>query len=375
MSCDFKQLPHVGIQTLKPYIPGKSADELASEQGIKDIIKLASNENPLGCSPLARKALADMSGLTLATYPHPTLHPVQKKLSDKLGVNPDCITLCNGSDLMFWLLLTTFALHNKKHLLVHDFSFMSYRTQAQALGIPVRSVPLLKDWEVDIEAMIQACNSDTALLFIANPNNPTGVAIPLDKIKHLMKNIPDSTIVLIDEAYYEYAYPEDNAASLALLHKFPNLVVTRTFSKAYGLASLRLGYAIAHPHITELLLRVQPPFSVNQAAMDAACAALDDKAFITQSLSVNHQGMQQMRAGLQAMDLNQIPSVTNFISFDCGMDSLPIYNGLLRHGIIVRPLHAYNLPNYLRVSIGKPEHNERFLAKLTECLHNKRVQP
>lgn len=373
MPCDFISLPHQGIQTLNPYQPGKSIAELASEQGIKDIIKLASNENPWGCSPLVKKALAAMSKASIASYPSPGLHPVHKKLCDKLGITREHLFLCNGSDLLFWLMLTTFALHTKKHLLIHEYAFMSYRIQAQTLGIPVKVTPLAPDWQVDIEALIKACTKDTALIFIANPNNPTGIHTPLDKIQHLLRNVPESTLVLIDEAYYEFAYAHNDPAALALLDEFPNLVVSRTFSKAYGLASLRLGYAIAHSQIIELLARIQPPFSVNQAALDAASAALDDEAFLQKTITMTAEGMQQMREGLQSLGLTLLPSKGNFITIDCGINALALYNDLLSHGIIVRPLHAYNLPNHLRVSIGTFEQNKRFLATFNSCLHNKKV--
>lgn len=368
MPCDYHQLPHPGIQSLKPYIPGKSIEELAREQGLSDIIKLASNENPLGCSPLVREALANLSAMQIAGYPAPAHHPLLHKLSEKLAVSEKMITLGDGTDLLFFFLLTTFALDTGRHMLTHEHAFISYKIQAQTLGIPISITPLKTDWQVDIDAMIGACNQNTALLFIANPNNPTGLQIPHTEIKRLLTHIPASTILVLDEAYYEYAYSPDDKTSINLLAEHPNLVITRTFSKAYGLAGLRLGYAIASVEITELLQRVQPPFAVNQAALAAANAALDDSDFVAQSVALNVKGMYQMLVGLDALKLDHLPSSCNFVTIDCQTDAEPIYQALLKQGVIVRPLHAYGLCNHLRISIGNALQNARFLDKLALCL-------
>lgn len=374
MSCDYRELPHPGIKTLHPYIPGKSVEELAREQGISDIIKLASNENPLGCSPLVTEAMAGLSGHYLATYPSPALHPLMKQLSLHLGIDETQLTLSNGSDFIYTLLMMLFALQQDKHILTHDKAFLTYQIQAKTLGIPFKLTPLTDAWQVDISAMIAACRHDTAIVFLANPNNPTGVLIPQSEIRRLLNGVPQSTIVLIDEAYYEFAHPENEPAAMALLEDYPNLVITRTFSKIYGLAGLRLGYAIAQQSISDLLKRVQLPFMVNQVAMAAACRALDDQTFVQKTLTLNAQGMIRMQEGLAALNLNQIPSACNFITFDCGSSALPVYQNLLKHGIIVRPLAAYGMPEHLRVSIGKPEHTQRFLDTLALCLQQQGIE-
>lgn len=368
MSFDYQKLPHAGIKTLHPYIPGKSVEELAREQGLTNIIKLASNENPLGCSPQVRKALSQLTGSYIATYPAPSLHPISRKLSETLGITENKLMLSNGSDFIFTLLLMLFALNQDKHMITHDKAFLTYQIQAQTLGIPFKTTPLLPNWQVDISAIIAACSKETALIFLANPNNPTGVLLPEREIIKLLKSVPETTIVVLDEAYYEFAFPKDNPGGLALLDSHPNLVITRTFSKAYGLAGLRLGYAIANPTIIELLKRIQLPFTVNQVAMAAAFAALDDQDFIKKTLDLNTEGMTLMTKGLDAIGLIRLPSACNFISFDCGMPAMPIYQELLSQGIIVRPLAAYGMPNHLRVSIGKKEHTLRFLDKLKACL-------
>lgn len=371
MSCDYHRLPHPGIQALSPYIPGKSIEELAREQGLTDIIKLASNENPLGCSPLVREALARMTGTQLATYPSPANHPLTHKLSAHLGISPSMLTLGNGSDLLFSLIMTTFALHQGKHLLTHELAFITYQIQAQTLGIPVHKTPLKPNWEVDIDAIIQASNENTGVICLANPNNPTGLFISPDEIKRLLDGIPASTIVILDEAYYEYTYPLGDKTSIHLLSDYPNLILTRSFSKIYGLAGLRLGYAIANPVITELLQRVQLPFVVNQAALEAAYAALDDSDFITQSLKMNAQGKQQLLEGLDRLGLNYLPTHCNFVTIDCQTKALELYQKLLTQAVIVRPLIPYGLDRHLRISIGTPLQNTRFLDKLELCLSDR----
>ncbi|MFC3907922.1 histidinol-phosphate transaminase [Legionella dresdenensis] len=368
MACDFAALSHAGIQSLSPYVPGKPIEELARELGISDIIKLASNENPLGCSPKAQEALQRLSIQQIANYPSSAIHPMREKLSAKLDVEPAMLCLSNGSDLLFGLLLKLFCLHTGKHALTHDLAFITYQIQAQELGIPIRFSPINEHWDVDIQAMIAMCNKDTGIIFIANPNNPTGKFIPHNEIVQLLNNVPATTIVVIDEAYYEFAYPEGDTSTIELLAQFPNLVITRTFSKIYGLAGLRLGYAIAHPQIVELILRLQLPFSVNQAVLEAGYAALDDQAFIAKTLANNTAGMQQMVAGLIKADCHVIPSHCNFVTFSCRLAGAVIYKHLLSHGIIIRPLAGYGLPDFLRVSIGKLEQNARFLDKLSFCL-------
>lgn len=368
MSCDYNELTHAGIKTLYPYKPGKSVEELMREQGISDIVKLASNENPLGCSPHVRQTLANLSGQYIATYPTPVLHPLMDELSEHLGIHRDQLTLANGSDCLYSLLMTLFALHQNKSILTHDKAFITYQVQAQTLGLPIYSSPLDENWQVDIDALIAACRPDTALIFLANPNNPTGVLIAQHDIKRLLDAIPQSTLLVLDEAYYEFAYPHTDRAALALLADYPNLVVTRTFSKIYGLAGMRLGYAMAHPVISDLLKRIQLPFTVNQVVMAAARAALQDQDFVRETLAVNAESKQIMAQGLQDLGLDFIPSACNFITFDCAQAAMPVYEKLLQHGLIVRPLGVYNMPQHLRVSIGTTEHSQRFLATLPDCL-------
>ncbi len=370
MRCDYDQLPHSGIRNLIPYTPGKSSDELAKERGLTDIIKLASNENPLGCSLNVTQAFQHLMNTTIATYPISANHPLREKIAEKLKINSDMITLGNGSDALFCSLLTCFALHTNKHILTHDYAFSSYAIQAKTLGIPVISTPVNESFEVNIDALIHACNEKTALMFMANPNNPTGLLVPLEDIKRLLEQIPSCTILVLDEAYYEYVTQVDARYTLNLLNAHPNLVITRTFSKAYGLAGLRLGYAIAPPEITNLLYRIQLPFAVNIAALTAGLAAIDDDEFIKKTVLLNQQGLKQMQHGLNGLKVKQLPSAGNFITFDCNTDSLPIYQRLQEYGIIVRPLHPYGLNQYLRVTIGTQQQNNRFIDALSGELNN-----
>jgi len=371
MPCDYSLLPHPGIQTLAPYVPGKSIEAVAREQGLTNIIKLASNENPLGCSSKVIEALTQLSPHRIATYPIATSYEFPSKLAAYLGIPESQLTVSNGSDALFPLLLTCFALHRNKHALIHEYAFIAYSIYAKTLGIPVVNVSLHPNWEVDIEALIQACTAQTALIFLANPNNPTGIPISYTDIKHLLTAIPDSTIVVLDEAYYEYHPNPDANASLRLLADHSNLVITRTFSKAYGLAGLRLGYAIAHQEITAILQRAMPPFTINQAALVAGSAALEDPDFIKETAILNTEGLQQLQQGLNDLGLDYLPTAANFITVNFKTDTTALYQALQQQGVIVRPLHPYGLNDYMRISTGTLQQNKRFLDTLAICLKGK----
>lgn len=364
MTHEYATLPHIGIQTLEPYIPGKSIEELTQELGLTDIIKLASNENPRGCSPRVPLALASLSTQQISNYPIPSAHPLPAALCKMLGIEIDCLTLSNGSDALFQLLINCFALHRDVHILTHDYAFQTYGILAKTYGIPLINTPLLNDWNVNVDAMIKACNEKTALIFIANPNNPTGGYLPHNEIKRLLTHIPETTILVLDEAYHEFIEPQDQKHSIDLMHQHPNLVITRTFSKGYGLAGLRLGYGISHPSIRNLIQRIVLPFTVNQAALTAGLAALEDQEFVQQSAELNRLELNRVRQELIHHGFSCLPSKANFITFDCRMNGITLYNALLKKGIIVRPLQAYGLNNYLRVTIGTTEQNTRFLDTL-----------
>ncbi|MFZ4076569.1 MAG: pyridoxal phosphate-dependent aminotransferase, partial [Legionellaceae bacterium] len=338
MTPDFNRLPHQGIRDLAPYIPGKSEEELAQERGLTDILKLASNENPLGCSPLVHKALTGLTPKQMSTYHVSSQHPLRETLAQRLNLEKDNVMLSNGSDLIFHLLLMCFAVHQDKHILTHDYAFISYEIQAKTIGVTTRKTPLKANWQVDIDAMIQACTEKTALIFIANPNNPTGVSVPPSDLERLLAHIPQTTLLILDEAYHEYLPAYEQTDLNARLEKHKNLVITRTFSKAYGLAALRLGYACAHPEIVALLYRIQLPFAVNLAAMTAGQAALEDDAFLDKTLQTNQTGLGWMAHALTTLGLNFIPSVCNFITVHCPCDAQLIDQSLQAQGVIIRPL-------------------------------------
>lgn len=366
MAINFQDFPHVGIRSLVPYKPGKSIEELKKEKGLTDIIKMASNENPLGCSPLALAALHSIASSTIATYPSPTNHPLMTKLAQHLNIDSNQLFLSNGSDYIFGLLIECFALHSDKHIITHNYAFSTYAIQAKTIQVPVKITQVHDDYQVDVENIIGACNEQTAIIFIANPNNPTGLLINQKKIKYLLDHIPEHVLLVLDEAYYEYAADFMEPNSIHWLTQHPNLVITRTFSKIYGMAGLRLGYALAHPDIIDILHRVQLPFTVNQVALNAAYAALDDELFLKESIELTRSGMQQLKEGFDRLNLKYFPSAGNFLTFNCQEDGMTLYNYLLEHGIIIRPLHPYALPSYLRVSIGTNEQNIRFLKALTD---------
>lgn len=366
MPIDLQQLAHAGIRSLIPYKPGKAIEEVQREKGLSDIIKMASNENPLGCSPLALKALREMSPHLVALYPSPVNHPLMLKLALKLGVHPEQLFLSNGSDYIYNLLLNCYVLHSDKHIVTHEYAFSTYAIQAHSLQIPVRTVPVNADWQVNIQHLLQTCTEKTGIIFLANPNNPTGSLVSQEQIKYLLEHMPQSTLLVLDEAYYEFAASRQSCNSQDWLQEHPNLVITRTFSKIYGMAGLRLGYMMAHPDLVSVLQRLQLPFTVNQAALSAGYAALDDEAFIQLSLKLNQEGMEQLRASFNERRIDYLPSACNFLTFDCKEDALALYNHLLDNGIIVRPLHAYKMNHYIRVTSGTKEHNTRFLNALTD---------
>lgn len=363
MNYNFKEFVHAGIKALKPYVPGKSLTEIKKNNNQQEIIKLASNENVLGCSDKVLDAIRNITKEDASIYPTSISHPLRKQLAEYLGVEQNTVTLSNGSDLIICLLLTCFATNSDKHILTHDYAFSSYAIQATTLGIPVVSTPT-QNWQVDIDAMINTCNSKTALIFLANPNNPTGSLINHQEISRLINNIPKSTILVLDEAYFEYAQDAYMGNSLELLNKHPNLVIMRTFSKVYGLAGFRIGYAISCKEISELMYSIQLPFAVNIVAMIAASAALKDQEFITNTLKMNKEGLTQMQDGLNTLNIPYIPTNANFITIDCQISANIIAKELEKDNIYTRPLAPNNMENYLRISIGTKDQNLKVLQSL-----------
>jgi histidinol-phosphate aminotransferase len=367
MTGDFLALAQPGVQKLSPYVPGKPVDELARELDIDpaNIIKLASNENPLGASPKALEAIRNELA-EMTRYPDGNGFELKKRLAERCGVTLDQVTLGNGSNDILELVARAY-LAPGLNAVFSEFAFAVYPIVTQAVGAQARVVPA-KDWGHDLPAMLAAIDGDTRVVFIANPNNPTGTWFGPQALSEFLAAVPEHVLVVLDEAYIEYAQGAELPDGLDFLAQYPNLLVSRTFSKAYGLASLRVGYGLSTPVVADVLNRVRQPFNVNSFALAAACAALDDVEYVTKSRNLNEVGMEQLEGGFRLLGLSWIPSKGNFIAVDLGRDSAPVYQGLLREGVIVRPVAGYGMPNHLRVSIGLPAENTRFLEALAKVL-------
>lgn len=367
MSCDFLALARSGLQELSPYVPGKPIDELARELNLNsaDIIKLASNENPLGPSPKALEAIEkELPALT--RYPDGNGFVLKQKLADHYGVDAAQITLGNGSNDILELIAQAW-LAPGLNAVFSQYAFAVYPIATTAAGAQCRIVPA-RDYGHDLDAMLVAIDENTRVVFIANPNNPTGTWLDINALSAFLDKVPERVIVVLDEAYIEYATGTDLPDGLKYLPNHANLIVTRTFSKAYGLAGLRVGYSISSPALAEILNRIRQPFNVNSLALVAACAALDDEDYLFRSRHANDQGMQQLEAGLSALGLKWITSKGNFIAIDFQREAAPVNQALLERGVIVRPVKDYGLPTFLRVSIGTHEENARFLKVLKQVL-------
>ncbi len=361
---ELAQLATSAVRQIAPYIPGKPIDELEREYGVSNIIKLASNENPLGPGPRAIAAIQKTAN-DVGLYPDGNGFQLKQALAKRHHCSLDCITLGNGSNDVLSLLAEAF-LTPETQAVYSQYSFAVYPIVVQATGAIARVAPALKDDAImplghDLDAMSKLVDSQTRLVFVANPNNPTGTWVE-SALKDFVASLPNNTLVVIDEAYIEYATePKFPNASL-WLDEFPNLVVTRTFSKAFGLAGARVGYALSHPEVANMLNRVRQPFNVSSLALAAAVAALEDTEHLTKSITMNRDGLRQLVAGFDELKIRHYPSAGNFVLIDCGKPAATIYENLLRSGIIVRPVANYGLPNHLRITIGRREQNERLLV-------------
>lgn len=364
---DFLALAQPGVQQLSPYVPGKPVDELARELDLDpaSIVKLASNENPLGPSPKALEAIrGELAELT--RYPDGNGFELKSRLAARCGVQINQVTLGNGSNDILDLVARAY-LAPGLNAVFSQYAFAVYPISTQAVGAQGKVVPA-QDHGHDLEAMLAAIDANTRVVFIANPNNPTGTWFGPDALERFLARVPGNVLVVLDEAYIEFAEGDELPDGLKYLSRYDNLLVSRTFSKAYGLAALRVGYALSSAQIADVLNRVRQPFNVNSLALAAACAALDDADYLAQSRQLNDAGMAQLEAGLRELGLSWIPSKGNFIAVDFGRDTAAINQALLRAGVIVRPVAGYGMPNFLRVSIGLPAENARFLEALAKVL-------
>ena len=360
------------IKAIAAYQPGKPTSELARELGLdeKNIIKLASNENPLGASPSAIQAVERvLSGIAL--YPDGSGYAFKSALIKKYGVAREQVVLGNGSNDVLELVARAF-LTPQNSAVFAQHAFAVYPLAVQAIGA-TGIVVAAKNFGHDLAAMAKAVRGDTRIVFVANPNNPTGTFVTGDELLSFLRAIPEHVIVVIDEAYGEYLAANARMDSIAWLKQFPNLVITRTLSKAYGLAGLRVGFALAHPEVADLMNRVRQPFNVNSLALAAAEAALNDIDFLAESAELNRRGLQQLAAGFEQLGLAYIPSYGNFICVEVG-DGAAVFQSLLKQGVIVRPVAGYGMPRHLRVSVGLPAENERFLTALADSLKHSAVR-
>ncbi|MGB5200623.1 MAG: histidinol-phosphate transaminase [Sedimenticolaceae bacterium] len=365
MANRFLDIAAPGLAQLRPYVPGKPLAELERELGITGSIKLASNENPLGPSPRVRAALAtEMDALT--RYPDGGTYVLRTALADHHGVSPACVTVGNGSNDVLDMIARVFLWPGRESLF-SQYAFAVYPLSSTAVGATLRVAPAA-NFGHDLAAMQAMITDKTAVVWIANPNNPTGTRLTAAPLRAFIEAVPANAIVVVDEAYFEYVHAEDHPDVSQWLGDFSNLVVTRTFSKTYGLAALRIGYGVSHPDIADLLNRVRQPFNANSFAQAAALAALGDHDYIQRSVALNDAGMHQLVEGVESLGLNYIPSSGNFLAIDLGRDAGPVDQALLRLGVVTRPIATYGLPNHLRVSVGIGDENARFLDALEQVL-------
>jgi histidinol-phosphate aminotransferase len=357
--------PHY-IRAIAPYQPGKPISELARELGLDpaSIIKLASNENPLGVSPLAQQAISAVLS-DLSRYPDGNGFELKQALNRRFGVPTDCMVLGNGSNDVLDLAARAF-LRPGDEAVYSQHAFAVYPIAVQAIGARGIEVPA-RDYGHDLDAMARVVTGKTRIVFIANPNNPTGTLVPASALESFIAALPEHVLTVLDEAYNEYLPHEVRSDTLQWLGRFPNLVITRTLSKVYGLAGLRVGYAFASTEVADLMNRVREPFNVNSVALAAGAAALRDEDFIRKSFELNCAGMQQITEGLTRLGIEYIPSYGNFISFEVP-DAAGVFQRLLKAGVIVRPIAGYGMPNHLRVSIGLKSENARFLESLQRAI-------
>jgi histidinol-phosphate aminotransferase len=359
------------VRTLAPYVPGKPLEELEREYGIRDSIKLASNENPLGPGPLARAAMAK-SATEIGLYPDGNGFALKQALASKHACSLEQITLGNGSNDVLVMLAEAF-LTTDSEAVYSQYAFAVYPIVVQAAGATARVAQAFPESHAmalghDLDALAALVNERTRLVFIANPNNPTGTWVDADALHRFIASMPATTLVVVDEAYIEYVEDESFADASRWLAEFPNLVVTRTFSKAFGLAGLRVGYALSHPSVAGLMNRVRQAFNVNTIALAAARAALDDREHLQQSIATNRDGMTQLEQGLDRLPVRRYPSRGNFILINCNRPAGEVYESMLRQGVIVRPVGSYQLPNHLRLTIGTHAQNQRMLDALERAL-------
>ena len=371
MTTDFRKLAAPAILGLAPYVPGKPLSELEREYGIFDSVKLASNENPLGPSARAVQAATAALG-SIRLYPDGNGHELRQALARHHAIAPECITLGNGSNDLLVMLAEAFLAPGVEAAM-SEYCFQVFPLAAQATGAAVVIAPAQPRNAAmplghDVKALRAAVSERTRLVFVANPNNPTGTWLAPGELRGFIESLPATTLVVIDEAYYDYARAVDCPDASAWLRDFPNLVVLRTFSKAYGLAGLRVGYALSHPVVAELLNRVRQPFNVSSVSLAAASAALADHAHLQEVVALNRAGIERLTGSCRSLGIECLPTAGNFVLIDFTRPAARIYEAMLRSGVIARPMAPYGLPNYLRISTGTAAQNERCIQALAAAV-------
>ena len=366
---DIKNKALPWVEELVPYQPGKPIETLAREIGLNvhDITKLASNENPRGPSPLVKQAVMEQLE-KLSRYPDGDSFSIKNALALHFGISKSCIAVGNGSNELL-MLLARILLDKKTSSVFSQYAFIVYKIATCTTGAMGIEVPALS-WGHHLSAIAAAVKPNTRIIYLANPNNPTGTCFDHDSFVAFMEKIPDDIVVVLDEAYAEYVTNKNYPDSLKLREIYANLVIVRTFSKAYGLAGCRIGYCIAAEHVIHLINKIRDPFNVNYVAQVAAETALFDRDYLFESQQINQTGMIQLQQGLSDFNIKVIPSSANFITIEVPdyLDASVIYNRMLSRGVIIRPLAGYKMPRHLRVTIGLPYENKHFLDVLKVCM-------
>lgn len=359
------------VEEFTPYSPGLSIDEIQERYGLVNVIKMASNENPLGAPPLAKKAIARAAGLAFR-YPQSGNPRLARAIAESLGADPARVVAGNGSDELIDLLVRVTARPGQDNILAFSPCFSIYELQSRLCGVELRQAPLNPDFSFPWDKLLALADANSALCFVTTPDNPSGYAPPVEELASLARSLPENCLLVADEAYMDFAQPQEAYSLLPRLDEFPNLAILRTFSKMYGLAGLRLGCAVLPPWLADAVMRVKLPFSVNLMAEEAGLAALRDRDFLRRTLDTVLRGRADLTQGLADLGCNVRPSQANFLLFDlppgAALDAAGFFEQLLRRGVIIRPLKSYGLPNSLRVSIGNQRENALFLAAAKDVL-------
>jgi histidinol-phosphate aminotransferase len=358
--------PQHGLDLIKTYVPGKPIEDVQRELGIYDVIKMASNENPFGSSPKAKAAMRDALDL-VNYYPDGQSYQLRHALANALTVEPEAIMVGNGADGLIAQVCLAY-LDEQSDVIVGECSFPVYDIYAHTMRARLVKVPL-KDFRLDLNAMADRIDGRTKLIFVCNPNNPTGTIVTADEVATFMERVPDHTLVVFDEAYCEFVDSDEYPDTLSYLRDGrENVMILRTFSKIYGLAGIRLGYAIAHPALLGPLFKVKEPFSVNLLAQAAGLAALKDEEFLEKTILSNRAGRAYLYREFDRLGLSYLESHTNFVLMHVGSQSVDVVQRLMEMGVIVRPCGGYGIPEFLRVTVGTPDQNERFVRTLEAIL-------